>query len=176
MLISYGAENIRQYYSNVNNGFKGQLRKLNTKIPYPIIPLIWNDPVVQKLAMVISNSNKPNKLDKKNHNIQNSNANLEKLRTKYLKPIFDIRQKRHKTFYGKRNADLLDDSLTISGYSSNKNVLGQNYQPSKSFKGPYYYWPIERSQDDLIRSKSYKMMPFYSHSSQVLNLTNFCIL
>jgi hypothetical protein len=168
VLISYGAENIRQYYSNVNNSFKGQFRKLNAKIPLPIIPLIWNDPVVQKLAMVISNSNKRIKSDKKNPNIHN--VKLEKLRTKYLKPIFDIRQQRHKTFYGKRNADLLDDSLTISGFSSIKNVQVPKYKPSKSFKEPYYYWPIDKSQDDLIGSKSYKMMPFYSHSSQVLSV------
>jgi len=104
---------------------------------------------------------------------QNNNLKLEKLRTKYLKPIFDIRQQRHKTFYGKRDADLLDDSLTISGFSSSKHIPVQKHKPIKSFKEPYYYWPIEKSQDDLLGSKSYKTMPFYSHSYQVLRLF-FC--
>lgn len=56
MLISYGAENIREFYSTLNSDLRFYLRRLHTRIPHKIIPLIWNDPVIQKLALILSTS------------------------------------------------------------------------------------------------------------------------
>lgn len=58
VLISYGAENIREFYASLNNDFRNYLRRLHTRIPHKIIPLIWNDPVIQKLALILSSSYK----------------------------------------------------------------------------------------------------------------------
>lgn len=56
VLISYGAENIREFYSTLNSDLRFYLRRLHTRIPHKIIPLIWNDPVIQKLALILSTS------------------------------------------------------------------------------------------------------------------------
>jgi hypothetical protein len=55
LLVSYGAQNMRNFYTTINGNFKCYLKRLNCKIPQRIVPLIWNDPVIQKLAKIISN-------------------------------------------------------------------------------------------------------------------------
>lgn len=55
-MISYGAQNLRQFYSSINNDLKIYLHKLHARIPHRIIPLIWNDPVIQKIALIISST------------------------------------------------------------------------------------------------------------------------
>ena len=56
VLISYGAQNLRQFYSSINTDLKNYLHKLHARIPHRIIPLIWNDPVIQKIALIISST------------------------------------------------------------------------------------------------------------------------
>lgn len=56
MLISYDAQNLNHFYSTINKNFRNYLTRLHSRIPPRIVPLIWNDPVIQKLALVISTS------------------------------------------------------------------------------------------------------------------------
>jgi hypothetical protein len=71
VLISYGAQNVRQFYASVNTNFKNYLQKLHSRIPHRIIPLIWNDPVIQKLAYIISSSaNKMRKAPEKEKDVK----------------------------------------------------------------------------------------------------------
>ena len=58
MLISYDAQNLNHFYSTINKNFRNYLSRLHSRIPPRIVPLIWNDPVIQKLALVISSSKK----------------------------------------------------------------------------------------------------------------------
>ena len=52
VLVSYGAQNLRKFYSSINTDFKNYLNRLHSRIPHRIVPLIWNDPVIQKIAMI----------------------------------------------------------------------------------------------------------------------------
>jgi hypothetical protein len=56
VLISYGPHNIRQFYTNINTNFKSYIKTLHSRIPNRIVPLIWNDPVIQKLAKILSSA------------------------------------------------------------------------------------------------------------------------
>lgn len=58
MLISYDAQNLNHFYKTINTSLRNYLDHLHSRIPQRIVPLIWNDPVMQKLAMVISSSKK----------------------------------------------------------------------------------------------------------------------
>ncbi len=57
LLLSYGAQNLDQIHSILNNAFPGYIKKLHSRIPPRIVPLIWNDPIIQKLALIIATSN-----------------------------------------------------------------------------------------------------------------------
>lgn len=56
MLISYGAQNLRKFYATINTELKNYLPRLHSRIPHRIVPLIWNDPVIQKIAMIVSST------------------------------------------------------------------------------------------------------------------------
>lgn len=56
MLISYDFQNLNHLYHTINSSLKCYISQLHSRIPPRIVPLIWNDPVMQKLAMVISSS------------------------------------------------------------------------------------------------------------------------
>lgn len=56
MLISYDFQNLNHFYDTINSSLKCYLNQLHSRIPARIVPLIWNDPVMQKLAKVISSS------------------------------------------------------------------------------------------------------------------------
>jgi hypothetical protein len=44
------------FYDTINFSFGHYLRRLHTRIPNRIIPLIYNDPVMQKLASIIGSN------------------------------------------------------------------------------------------------------------------------
>lgn len=56
VLISYGAQNLRKFYATINTELKNYLPRLHNRIPHRIVPLIWNDPVIQKIAMIVSST------------------------------------------------------------------------------------------------------------------------
>ena len=56
MLISYGAQNLRKFYATLNTDLKNYLPRLHSRIPHRIVPLIWNDPVIQKIALIVSST------------------------------------------------------------------------------------------------------------------------
>jgi hypothetical protein len=55
--MSYGAQNLDHIHTILNSAFPGYIKKLHSRIPPRIVPLIWNDPIIQKLALIIGTSN-----------------------------------------------------------------------------------------------------------------------
>ena len=129
VLLSYGAQNLDVIHTILRNSFPNYIKKLHSRIPPRIVPLIWNDPVIQKLALIISTSNQiKNKRSRQAMADLTNNLNLDE-----SSPGVDVMNTNHKYVLNNKNYSSIVDSHVKSQKASktDENILHSNIFGSK---------------------------------------------
>ncbi|CAF0708647.1 unnamed protein product [Brachionus calyciflorus] len=150
LLISYDTQNFNQFYSTINRNFKCYFNRLHSRIPPRIVPLIWNDPVMQKLALIISSSKKfKHKID--NVDLERKEPQLHKIL--YDEPKLDTENQREISYQRRRF------------YQIRKQVNPLPKQESK--KTIFNSWPVFKSEDTpknkVLKRRLYQQLLTMKH-------------